>query len=74
MKNRNISNGMFVFVYSSHHLEKEPFSHLLFIVTTRETLKNIFCYMLYELLYVALFAELRSRDTQELSRIFRWFC
>ena len=34
MKNRNISYGMFVFVHSSHHLEWEPFSYLVVIVTT----------------------------------------
>ena len=43
-KNRNISNWVFVFFYSSHHLEWEPFLHLVIIVTTLETSKSIFCY------------------------------
>ena len=35
---------MFVFFYSSCHLEWEPFLHLVIIVTTLETHKSIFCY------------------------------
>ena len=34
-----------------YYLEQEPFSRLVVIVTTLKTLKNIFCYMLYELCY-----------------------
>ena len=33
-----------MFFYSSHHLEWEPFLHLVIIVTTLETHKSIFCY------------------------------
>ena len=34
---------MFVFVYSSYHL-KLSFPHLVLILTTLETPKNIFCF------------------------------
>ena len=33
-----------MFFYSSHHLEWQPFLHLVIIVTTLETHKSIFCY------------------------------
>ena len=39
-----LSNGVFVFFYSSRHLEWERFLHLVIIVTTLETHKCIFCY------------------------------
>ena len=58
-QNRNISNGMFVFVCSSHHLEWEPFPYLVVIVTTLQTPKNILkqlktsLVLLYSRTYVA---------------------
>ena len=62
---------MFVFVYPSHHVQQEPFPHLVVIVTTLKTPKNIFCYN----------SNIMQNgnsiqcgwDTQELSRMFRLF-
>ena len=72
-KNRNISYGMFVFVHSSHHLEWEPFSYLVVIVTTLETPKNILNQLQHNFTLSADLHHLHGRDMRELSRIFRLF-
>ena len=75
MKNRNIIYGMFVFVHSSHHLEWEPFSYLVVIVTTLETSKNILNQLQHKFGFTLSADQhhLHGRDTRELSRIFRLF-
>jgi len=77
---------MFVFVYSSYHLNLS-FPHLVVILTTLETPKDIFCFNNNIMnddnskqdhpgknaFGCTLFAELRGRDTRVLPRIYRLF-
>ena len=41
MKHNN-GNGVFVFISSSHHLEYDPFPHVVVMLTTLKTSKKIF--------------------------------
>lgn len=41
-KHKN-SNGIFVFICTSHDLKQESFPHMVVILMTLETPKNIFC-------------------------------
>ena len=66
---------MFVFVYSSYHLNF-PFSHLVVILTTLEAPKNIFCFnnnIMNDNSKQDHPTELSGRATRALPRIFRLF-